>query len=85
MYNPYLDIEGVVFTMYSGRLNLTLQVVEQVKKYFGDKVYKSTIPRNVRLSEAPSFGQPINFYDGASRGCEAYMEMAREFLANQKR
>ena len=85
MYNHYLDIEGVVFTMYSGRLNLTLQVVEQVKKYFGDKVYKSTIPRNVRLSEAPSFGQPINFYDGASRGCEAYMEMAREFLANQQR
>ena len=85
MYNPYLDIEGVVFTMYSGRLNLTLQVVEQVKKSFVDKVYKSTIPRNVRLSEAPSFGQPINFYDGASRGCEAYMEMAREFLANQKR
>ena len=84
MYNSYLDIEGVVFTMYSGRLNLTLQVVEQVKKYMGDKVYKTTIPRNVRLSEAPSFGEPINFYDRGSRGCEAYMEMAQEFLSNQK-
>ena len=83
MYNRYLDIEGVLFTMYNGRVNLTLQVVEQVKKYFGDKVYKTTVPRNVRLSEAPSFGQPINFYDPASKGCDAYMEMAREFLSNQ--
>jgi len=83
MYNRYLDIEGVLFTMYNGRVNLTLQVVEQVKKYFGDKVYKTTVPRNVRLSEAPSFGQPINFYDPSSKGCDAYMEMAREFLSNQ--
>ena len=84
MYNHYLEIEGVVFTMYAGRLNLTLQVVEQVKKFFGDKVYKTTVPRNVRLSEAPSFGMPINYYDPVSKGCEAYMEMAREFLANNR-
>ena len=84
MYNRFLEIEGVVFTMYAGRLNLTLQVVDQVKKYFGDKVYKTTVPRNVRLSEAPSFGMPINAYDPASKGCEAYMEMAREFLRNNQ-
>ena len=61
-YNPYLDIEGVVFTMFSLRYNLTVQVVEQVQKYFGSKVYKTTIPRSIRISEAPSYGQPINFY-----------------------
>ena len=84
-YNRYLDIEGVVFTMYSGRLNLTMQVVAQVKKYYGNKVYKSVIPRTVRLSEAPSFGMPINFYEPNGKGCEAYMAMAREFLAaNEK-
>lgn len=81
-YNPYLDVEGVVFTMYAGRLNLTLQVVEQVKKYFGDRVYKTTVPRNVRLSEAPSYGEPINFYDPASKGAEAYLDMADELLKN---
>ena len=70
--------------MYAGRLNLTWQVVEQVKKFFGDKVYKTTVPRNVRLSEAPSFGMPINYYDPASKGCEAYTEMAAEFLANNR-
>ena len=62
-YNSYLDIEGVVFTMYAGRYNLTLQVVEQVQKYFGDKVYQTTIPRTIRISEAPSYGQPINYYE----------------------
>ena len=61
MYNPYIEIEGVLLTMYDGRLNLTLQVVQEVKKYFGNKVYKTTIPRNVRLSEAPSLGAPINY------------------------
>ena len=60
-YNPYLDIEGVVFTMFSLRYNLTVQVVEQVQKYFGSKVYKTTIPRSIRISEAPSYSQPINF------------------------
>lgn len=84
-YNRYLDVEGVVFTMYSGRLNLTIQVVEQVKKYFGDKVYKTTVPRAVRLSEAPSYGQPINFYEPNGKGAEAYMDMALEFLKNNKR
>ena len=84
-YNRYLDIEGVLFTMYSGRLNLTMQVVAQVKKYFGDKVYRAVIPRTVRLSEAPSFGMPINFYEPNGKGCEAYMELAREFLANNER
>ena len=84
MYNRYLEIEGVVFTMYAGRLNLTLQVVDQVKKFFGDKVYKTTVPRNVRLSEAPSYGQPINYYDPASKGCEAYRAMAKELLSNNR-
>ena len=85
MYNRYLDIEGVLFTMYAGRLNLTMQVVAQVKKYYGNKVYKTVIPRTVRLSEAPSFGMPINFYEPNGKGSEAYMAMAREFLANNER
>ena len=84
-YNHYLDIEGVVFTMYAGRLNLTMQVVAQVKKYYGNKVYKSVIPRTVRLSEAPSFGMPINFYEPNGKGCESYMSLAREFLAANER
>ena len=66
-YNRYLDIEGVVFTMYAGRLNLTMQVVAQVKKYYGNKVYRTVVPRTVRLSEAPSFGMPINFYEPNAR------------------
>lgn len=84
-YNRYLDIEGVLFTMYNGRFNLTMQVVAQVKKYYGDKVFKAVIPRSVRLSEAPSFGMPINFYEPNGKGCEAYMELAREFLNNNER
>ena len=83
-YNPYLDIEGVVFTMFSGRLNLTMQVVEQVKKYFGAKVYKTTIPRTIRISEAPSYGQPINFYEPKGKGSEAYMDLAIEFVKNNR-
>ena len=83
-YNHYLDVEGVVFTMYSGRLNLTIQVVDQVKKFFGDKVYKTTVPRSVRLSEAPSYGQPINFYEPGGKGTEAYMDLAMEFLKNNR-
>ena len=85
VYNPKLDIEGVLITMFDGRLNLTMQVVAQVKKYFGDKVYRAVIPRTVRLSEAPSFGMPINFYEPNGKGSEAYMELAREFLANNER
>lgn len=83
-YNPYLDIEGVVFTMFSGRLNLTLQVVDQVQKYFGPKVYKTTIPRTIRISEAPSYGQPINFYEPKGKGSEAYMDLAIEFVKNNR-
>ena len=83
-YNKYIDVEGIVFTMYDGRLNLTLQVVAEVKKHFANKVYKTTIPRNVRLSEAPSFGTPINFYDRVSKGSEAYLDLAVEFVKNNK-
>ena len=84
MYNPYIEIEGVLLTMYDGRLNLTLQVVQEVKKYFGDKVYKTTIPRNVRLSEAPSFGKPVNYYDGGSKGVEAYAFLAAEIIKKNR-
>ena len=83
-YNRYLEIEGVLLTMYDGRLNLTLQVVAEVKKYFPNKVYKTAIPRNVRLSEAPSFGAPVNYYDRSSKGAQAYAELAAEFLASNR-
>ena len=79
-FNPYIEVEGVLLTMFDGRLNLTLQVVQEVKKFFGDKVYKTTIPRNVRLSEAPSFGAPVNYYDPMSKGAAAYRDLAQEFL-----
>ncbi len=81
--NPSLEPEGVLLTMYDGRLNLTLQVAGEVKKYFGDRVYKTVIPRNVRLSEAPSHGMPALVYDRYSRGSLTYRELAKEFLANQ--
>ena len=71
-YNAQLDIEGVLLTMYDGRLNLTQQVVEEVKKYFPKKVFASVVPRTVRLSEAPSFGKPIQYYDPYSKGTAAY-------------
>ena len=83
LYNPYIDLEGVLLTMYDGRLNLTQQVVEEVKKFFPKKVFRTTIPRNVRLSEAPSFGQPVLYYDKSSKGAVAYGELAREFLEKQ--
>lgn len=79
-YNPGLDIEGLLFTMYDGRLNLTMQVVDEVKKYFGSKVFRTAIPRNVRLSEAPSYGEPVITYDPGSRGAAAYRALADEFL-----
>jgi chromosome partitioning protein len=78
--NPSLDIEGIVLTMYDERINLARQVSEEVRNHFGDKVYKTVIPRNVRLSEAPSFGKPIILYDIRSRGSEAYVSLAREFI-----
>ena len=84
MYNPYLDIEGVLLTMYDGRLNLTQQVVTEVKRFFPKKVYSTTIPRNVRLSEAPSFGQPIMYFDKNSKGSIAYAALCDEFLSQQK-
>ena len=82
--NPRLDIEGVLLTMFDARTNLSIQVIEEVKKYFGQKVYKSVVPRNVRLSEAPSFGRPINYYDPASRGAEAYLDLAQEVIEYNK-
>ena len=84
LYNPQIEIEGVLLTMYDGRLNLTLQVVEEVKKFFPKKVYRTVIPRNVRLSEAPSFGQPVLYYDRISRGSKAYEDLADEFLENNQ-
>lgn len=83
-YNPTLDIEGILFTMFDGRLNLTQQVVSEVKKHFPKKMYKTVIPRNVRLSEAPSFGKPVMYYDKSSKGAEAYEELGKEFLKNNK-
>ncbi len=83
-YNDLLDIEGVLLTMYDGRLNLTQQVVEEVKKYFPRKVFKTVIPRTVRLSEAPGFGQPVLYYDRSSRGAQAYGELAAEILKNDR-
>lgn len=80
LYNPDIDVEGVLLTMYDGRLNLTTQVVAEVKKYFAGKVYRTTIPRNVRLSEAPSYGLPVYYYDRWSKGSLAYQEVAKEFL-----
>ena len=73
-----------MFTMFSLRYNLTVQVVEQVQKYFGSKVYKTTIPRSIRISEAPSYGQPINFYEPKGKGSEAYMDLAIEFVKNNR-
>ena len=78
--NPALEIEGVVLTMLDGRTNLGLQVVQEVKKYFKSRVYGAIIPRNVRLSEAPSHGEPINVYDSRSTGAEAYRALAAEFI-----
>jgi chromosome partitioning protein len=78
--NKDLKIQGVILSMFDGRTNLSIQVVEEVKKYFRDKVYTTVIPRNVRLAEAPSYGIPITEYDPRSKGAAAYMEFALEFL-----
>ena len=78
--NPELELEGVLLTMFDGRTNLGASVVQEVKKYFPQKVYKSVITRSVRLSEAPSFGEPIIYFDKASKGAYCYMEFAQEFL-----
>lgn len=80
--NTELMIDGVLLTMLDARTNLGLQVIEEVKKYFQDKVYKTIIPRNIRLSEAPSHGEPIIIYDPKSRGAEVYLDLAKEVIAN---
>ena len=85
LYNPTLEIEGIVLTMYDGRLNLTQQVVSEIKKYFANKLYKTAIPRAVRLSEAPSYGCPIQYYDKRSKGANAYNDLAKEFLKKNRR
>lgn len=78
--NKSLEVEGALLTMYDIRTNLSNQVVKEVKKYFNDKVYKTVIPRNVRLSEAPSFGMPITVYDPKSKGAKSYEKFAKEFM-----
>ncbi len=80
--NPKLKMEGVVFTMYDARTNLSMQVVENVKDNLSQYIYKTIIPRNIRLAEAPSYGLPINLYDAKSTGAEAYMLLADEVIAN---
>ncbi|MCL2057155.1 MAG: AAA family ATPase [Oscillospiraceae bacterium] len=84
-YNSGLELEGVLLTMFDSRLNLTLQVAEEVKKHFKNKLYRSVIPRNVRLSEAPSYGSPIQYYERESKGAEAYNRLTKEFLKNNKK
>ena len=80
--NPDLDMEGVVFTMYDSRTNLSMQVVENVKQNLKQKIFKTLIPRNIRLAEAPSYGIPINKYDAKSAGAEAYLQLADEIILN---
>ena len=82
--NPQLELEGVVFTMYDARTNLSLQVVENVKNNLNQEIYKTIIPRNVRLAEAPSYGQPINIYDTRSTGAESYRLLAQEVMERDK-
>jgi chromosome partitioning protein len=82
--NPSLELEGVLLTMFDARTNLAIQVVDEAKNYFGDKVFRAVIPRNVRLSEAPSYGKPVLFYDAKSRGSLLYQEVAQELIENEK-
>ena len=83
--NPELSIEGIVRTMYDPRSSLTIEVSEQLKEYFGDKLYQAVIPRNIRLAEAPSFGQPAIVYDRKSKGAIAYLALAGEFIRRSER
>lgn len=83
-YNDKLDIEGVLLTMYDGRLNLTQQVVDEVKRYFPRKVFATVVPRTVRLSEAPSFGKPVLYFDRTSKGSTAYEALAMEIIQNNQ-
>lgn len=79
-YNSRISIEGILFTMFDPRLNITLQVVNEVQKYFPDKIFQTTIPRNIRISEAPSHGCPVMYYDNSSKGAEAYARLGCEIL-----
>lgn len=79
-YNANLDITGILITMYNGRLNLSTQVLDELKKYYADKIFRTPVVRNVKLSEAPSFGEPILYYDKYSKGCAAYSDIAKEIL-----
>ena len=83
--NPDIHVEGILMTMYDGRTNLSEDVVREVRKHFGKLVYKTVIPRNIRISEAPSFGQPVVVYDPSSKGAQAYVALAREFAARAAR
>lgn len=82
--NPKLEIEGILLTMFDGRNNLSHQVAEEVKNHFKDKVFKTVIPRNIRLSEAPSHGKPVLLYDIHSKGAESYLNLAREIMTDGK-
>ncbi len=84
LYNPVIELEGILLTMYDGRLCLTEQVEAEVRKHFPDKVYDTVIPRNVRLSEAPSFGMPAIYFDASSRGAKAYTALCKEFLKKNR-
>jgi chromosome partitioning protein len=83
-FNPEITIEGVLLTMYDERTNLAQQVTETLREYFRERLFRTVIPRNIRLAEAPSYGKPIALYDGRSRGTEAYFELAGEFLARNR-
>ena len=80
LYNPPLEITGILITMYNGRLNLSMQVLDELKKYYAEKLFKTGVVRNVKLSEAPSYGEPIIYYDKHSKGAKAYMEIAQEII-----
>ena len=80
LYNPHLELVGILITMYNGRLNLSIQVMNELKKHYGDKIFKNVISRSVRLSEAPSYGKPIRYFDKYSKGALAYADVAKEIL-----
>jgi chromosome partitioning protein len=84
-FNPRLEIEGILLTMFDGRANIAHHVAEEVRKVFPELVFKAIVPRNVRLAESPSFGKPILLYDIRSKGCEAYLQVARELMRREKR
>lgn len=80
-FNPALDLSGILITMYNGRLNLSAEVLHELKKYYSDKLFKTMIPRSVRISEAPSYGEPIQYYDRRSKAAEAYNDVVKELIS----